>query len=67
MPPEPAALAERFLQVIEEDIVPKTRAGVAAGNKLFGAAILKNPICRSSSQRPTRKPRTRSSTARFLR
>jgi tRNA(Arg) A34 adenosine deaminase TadA len=38
---EPGALAARFLQVIEEDIVPKTRAGVAAGNKLFGAAILK--------------------------
>jgi len=37
----PAALAGRFLQVIEEDIVPKTRAGVAAGNKLFGAAILR--------------------------
>lgn len=36
----PAALAERFLKVIEHDIVPMTRAGVAAGNKLFGAAIL---------------------------
>ena len=36
-----AALAARFLQVIEDDIVPKTRAGVAAGNKVFGAAILK--------------------------
>lgn len=41
MPPESAKLADRFLKVIEEDIVPKTRAGVAAGNKLFGAAILK--------------------------
>ena len=46
MPPERGsdevgALAARFLQVIEEDIVPKTRAGVAAGNKLFGAAILR--------------------------
>ena len=40
-PHAPAALADRFLQVIEDDIVPKTRAGVAAGNKLFGAAILK--------------------------
>ena len=36
-----AVLAARFLQVIEDDIVPKTRAGVAAGNKIFGAAILK--------------------------
>jgi len=39
--PEPAVLADRFLAVIEADIVPKTRVGVAAGNKLFGAAILK--------------------------
>ena len=39
--PDPAALADRLLTIIEEDIVPKTRAGVASGNKLFGAAILK--------------------------
>ena len=39
--PEPAVLADRLLQIIETDIVPKTRAGVAAGNKLFGAAILR--------------------------
>ncbi len=38
---EPATLAARYLDIIEADIVPKTRAGVAAGNKLFGAAILK--------------------------
>ena len=36
-----AALVERLLDVMEHDIVPKTAAGVAAGNKLFGAAILK--------------------------
>ena len=36
-----AALIERLLEVMEKDIVPKTAAGVAAGNKLFGAAILK--------------------------
>jgi len=41
MRPEPGTLAARFLSVIEDDIVPKTRAGVKAGNKLFGAAILK--------------------------
>ena len=41
MPTEPAQLADRFLHVIEEDIVPITRTGVAAGNKLFGAAILR--------------------------
>jgi tRNA(Arg) A34 adenosine deaminase TadA len=40
-PPEPAVLANRFLDVIEQNIVPKTREGVAAGNKLFGAAILR--------------------------
>ncbi len=33
-------LIERMLDVIETDIVPLTRRGVAEGNKLFGAAIL---------------------------
>lgn len=36
-----AALVERLLDVMEKDIVPKTAAGVSAGNKLFGAAIMK--------------------------
>lgn len=36
-----AAFVHRLLDVIEHDIVPMTRAGVAAGNKLFGAAILR--------------------------
>jgi tRNA(Arg) A34 adenosine deaminase TadA len=36
-----AALAKRLLDVIEHDILPLTREGVAAGNKIFGAAILK--------------------------
>jgi tRNA(Arg) A34 adenosine deaminase TadA len=36
-----ASLVARLLDVIEHDIVPKTAAGVAHGNKLFGAAILK--------------------------
>jgi tRNA(Arg) A34 adenosine deaminase TadA len=31
----------RLLEVIENDIVPLTRAGVASGNKIFGAAILR--------------------------
>ncbi len=31
----------RCLHVIERDILPLTRAGVAAGNKIFGAAILR--------------------------
>lgn len=41
MQPDPAGLAARFLGIIETDIVPLTRAGVAAGNKVFGAAILR--------------------------
>ena len=36
-----AALINRLFDVIENDIVPKTQAGVAAGNKIFGAAILR--------------------------
>ena len=35
------SLIDRLLDVIEHDIVPKTAAGVARGNKLFGAAILR--------------------------
>ena len=38
-----AAFISRLLEIIEQDIVPKTQAGVAAGNKLFGAAILRKP------------------------
>lgn len=34
------ARVERLLDIIEHDILPKTRAGVAAGNKVFGAAII---------------------------
>lgn len=37
-------VVERMLEVLESDIIPLTRAGVEAGNKIFGAAIL----CRSS-------------------
>ena len=36
-----AQLIDRLLEVVERDILPKTRAGVAAGNKIFGAAILR--------------------------
>lgn len=38
---ETAALIARLLDVIEQDIAPRTAAGVARGNKLFGAAILR--------------------------
>lgn len=36
-----ASLIDRLFDVIENDIVPLTEAGVAKGNKLFGAAILR--------------------------
>jgi tRNA(Arg) A34 adenosine deaminase TadA len=36
-----AALIDRLFDVIEHDIVPLTREGVATGNKIFGAAILR--------------------------
>ena len=36
-----ASLIDRLLDVIEHDIVPMTAEGVAHGNKLFGAAILR--------------------------
>ncbi|WP_379062054.1 nucleoside deaminase [Mesorhizobium sp. UC22_110] len=35
------SLIDRLLDVIEHDIVPMTKDGVADGNKLFGAAILR--------------------------
>jgi tRNA(Arg) A34 adenosine deaminase TadA len=35
------SLIDRLFDVIENDIVPKTEEGVAHGNKLFGAAILR--------------------------
>lgn len=41
MPTETADFCARLLDVIQEDIVPLTREGVTAGNKLFGAAILR--------------------------
>ena len=33
-------LLERFLKIIKNDIIPKTRLGVKKGNKIFGAAII---------------------------
>ena len=35
------SLIDRLLDVVEHDILPKTADGVARGNKLFGAAILR--------------------------
>lgn len=34
-------LIDRMLETIERDIVPLTRQGVTAGNKVFGAAVLR--------------------------
>ena len=37
---DPSRLARALLEAIENDILPLTRAGVARGNKIFGAALL---------------------------
>ncbi len=37
---ENSTLAARLLEVIEQDILPLTKSGVTAGNKIFGAALL---------------------------
>ncbi len=37
---DPSAFVGRLLEVMEREIVPLTAAGVEAGNKIFGAAIL---------------------------
>ena len=36
---------EKILSTIENDIIPKTRAGVLKGNKIFGGAILNKKDC----------------------
>lgn len=38
--PNTATLLERLLETIEEDILPLTSVSVAAGNKVFGAALI---------------------------
>lgn len=38
--PKDAVRVARLLEIIEDDILPLTEKGVAAGNKVFGAAIL---------------------------
>jgi len=38
---ENAKIIDRLLEVTEKDIVPLTQVGVRAGNKVFGAAILR--------------------------
>ncbi len=41
MPDNNSTLVNRLLEVIEHDILPLTSIGVAAGNKIFGAALLR--------------------------
>ena len=40
-PEDSSALVRRLLETIEQDILPLTRDGVAKGNKIFGAALLR--------------------------
>ena len=57
--------APRLLDVIDHDILPLTERGVAAGNKVFGAAILrKSDLSLVDRRAPTTRPRTRCGTAR---
>ena len=49
----------RLLDVIEHDILPKTRAGVADGNKAFGSAILRKAdltLVVADTNRETKSP-----------
>ena len=39
------SIAARLLDVLERDIIPMTERGVAAGNKIFGAALLRKSDC----------------------
>ena len=39
--PSELALLEKLIDVIERGILPLTEKGVAAGNKIFGAALLR--------------------------
>ena len=53
------SLIDRLLDVIEQDIVPKTAEGVAHGNKLFGAAILRKddrPLVLAETNNETENP-----------
>jgi hypothetical protein len=52
-------IASRLLDVIDLDVLPMTERGVAAGNKIFGAALLR----KSDLSKPT----TRCCTARSAR
>ncbi|MGH6807534.1 MAG: nucleoside deaminase, partial [Ensifer adhaerens] len=38
---ETARLLDALLTTLEDGIIPATEAGVAAGNKIFGAALLR--------------------------
>ena len=46
---------------------PKDQKGVAAGNKIFGAALLRKSDLSLVWQRPTMRRKTRCGMARFIR
>lgn len=41
MKASPGTLCKRLLDVVESEVLPLSRKGVAAGNKIFGAAVLR--------------------------
>ena len=52
-------LCTRLLDVIEQDILPKTRSGVEEGNKAFGSAILRKTdlsLIIADTNRETKNP-----------
>jgi tRNA(Arg) A34 adenosine deaminase TadA len=58
------SIASRLLDVMEGEILPMTERSVAAGNKVFGAAILRKSVMSASSRERTAKPSIRCCTAR---
>ena len=50
---------ERALRVIEEEIIPETKKGVAKGNKVFGGAILTKSCLLYTSPSPRDRTRSR--------
>ncbi len=57
-------LLDALLGTMESGIIPATEAGVATGNKIFGAALMKKSDLPSFSSRPTTKRKTRSGTVK---
>ena len=58
---------ERALRVIEEEIIPETKKGVAKGNKVFGGAILSKSDFSTMTIGVNQETETRSFMVKYLR